>query len=118
VSDRKRLEAHAAHLAAVVESSVGAIISTTVDAQIVSWNPGAERLYGHREDEVVGRPLELLIPAGQPGELPALRERVIAGERVNHHETVRHRRDGSLVDVCSIVDVPTMRRRSATRRRS
>jgi two-component system, sensor histidine kinase and response regulator len=99
VSDRKRLEAHAAHLAAVVESSVDAIISTTVDGQIVSWNPGAERLYGYAEDEVVGRPLELLIPEGQRGELAALRERVIAGERVDHHETVRHRRDGSLVDV-------------------
>ena len=99
VSDRKRLEAHASHLAAVVESAVDAIISTTVDGQIVSWNPGAERLYGYCEDEVVGRPLELLIPEQQRGELPALRQRVIAGERVDHHETVRRRRDGSLVDI-------------------
>ena len=99
VSDRKRLEAHASHLAAVVESSVDAIISTRPNGEIVSWNQGAERLYGYHEDEVVGLPLELLVPDGQPDELSALRRRVIAGEPVDRHQTVRRRRDGSLVDV-------------------
>ena len=113
--DRKRLEAHASHLAAVVESSVDAIISTTVDGTIVSWNPGAERLYGYREDEVAGRAIDLLVPDGQHDALAQLRHQLVAGERVDHHRDrpppprrVARRRDAD--------DVGAARRRRARRR--
>ncbi len=99
VSDRKRLETHVSHLAAVVESSVDAIISTRLDGEIVSWNQGAERLYGYHQDEVVGMPLDLLVPDGHSDGLAELRRRAIAGERVEQVEVTRRRRDASLVDV-------------------
>ena len=70
--ERKRSDAVAAHLAAVVESSVDAIVSSTLDGTIVTWNPGAERLYGYAEAEVRGKSISLLAPDGQPDELPWL----------------------------------------------
>ena len=99
VSDRKRLEAMSAHLTAVIESSEDAIIGMDLDGKIVSWNPGAERLYGYREAEVRGQPIELLVPHGLEDEIPGLLARIAGGERVDHLEAVRRRRDGSLVDV-------------------
>jgi len=87
------------HLAALVESSVDAIISETLDGRILSWNPGAERLYGYSEAEVRGKSISLLVPEGQADELPWLLERVAQGGHVDHFETVRRRRDGTLVDV-------------------
>ena len=99
VSERKQLEALAGHLAAVVESSADAIISKTTDGTIVSWNPGAEQLYGYCEAEAVGATISMLTPAGHDDEVRTLIARVVSGERVDHFETVRRRKDGSLVDV-------------------
>ena len=99
VSERKRLEGLAGHLAAVVESSADAIISKTTDGMIVSWNPGAERLYGYSEAEVQGRSVGLLVPEGQEDVVTKLLARVAAGERVDRFETARRRKDGSLVEV-------------------
>ncbi len=99
VSERKRLEGLAGHLAAVVESSADAIISKTTDGTIVSWNPGAEQLYGYSEAEVQGRSIGLLVPEGQEDEVTKLLARVTAGERIDRFETTRRRKDGSLVDV-------------------
>ena len=93
-SDEQRFQ-----LAAIVEFSGDAIIAITVDGVIVSFNRGAERLFGHREEQVVGRPLSLLLPDGHGGEESALIARVAAGEAVAPIETVRRRRDGSSVDV-------------------
>ena len=98
VSDRPRL-AHAGHLVAVVESSSDAIIGKTTDGTIVSWNPGAERLYGYTDTEAVGQSISILAPDGHDDEVRALIERVVAGERVDHFETVRRHKDGSLVDI-------------------
>jgi PAS domain S-box-containing protein len=86
-------------LSAIVESSDDAIISRDVDGTIVSWNNGAERLYGYTADEVIGRPLAMLVPPDHPEELPDLMERLARGERVEHFETVRLRKDGGRVDV-------------------
>ncbi len=95
---RRAAEAHL-HLAAIVESSDDAIISESLDGRIVSWNRGAERLYGYVADEVVGKPLSVLVPPDQPDEVPSLLDRIKRGERVEHYETVRLRKDGRRLDV-------------------
>ncbi|HYM08916.1 MAG TPA: PAS domain S-box protein, partial [Terriglobales bacterium] len=99
ITDRKRAEEERAHLAAIVESSDDAIISKTLDGAIVSWNPGAEKLYGYSATEALGKPISILIPRGQPDELPAIIEKLKAGERIEDYETVRQRKDGSQVEV-------------------
>lgn len=88
-----------AWLAAIVASSVDAIVGKTLDAIITSWNPAAERLYGYTADEVVGRPISILIPDDRPDELPSIMNRLRAGEAVEAFETVRVRKDGTRVDV-------------------
>jgi PAS domain S-box-containing protein len=86
-------------LSAIVESSDDAIISKDLDGIIVSWNQAAERLYGYTAAEIVGQPLSLLVPPDHPDELPAIMERLRRGERIEHYETVRVRKDGGRVDV-------------------
>jgi len=94
LTEQKKREQMQAHLAAIVESSDDAIIGTTLDAIIVSWNRGAERLYGYTSEEVIGRPTSLLIPINRTGEVANLLERVKRQEAVEHYETVRVRKDG------------------------
>ena len=93
-SDEQRFQ-----LAAIVESSGDAIIASSLDGVIQSFNKGAERLFGYAEQEVIGRPLSLLLPTGQEGEEPALVARLAWGETVTPIDTVRRRRDGSPIDV-------------------
>jgi PAS domain S-box-containing protein len=85
-------------LAAIVESSGDAIIGTSLDAVIRTWNRAAERLFGYTAAEVVGRPLALLVSADRPGEDAALLLRVAKGEHASV-DTVRKRKDGTDVDV-------------------
>jgi two-component system sensor kinase FixL len=85
-------------LAAIVASSESAIIAVGLDGTIVSWNPGAERIFGYSADEVVGRSLALLMPPGSEALGPLL-ERVGRGEQVAPHETVRLAKDGRPVNV-------------------
>jgi diguanylate cyclase (GGDEF)-like protein/PAS domain S-box-containing protein len=99
ISERTRAEEREAHLAAVVESSHDAIISKRLDGTVVSWNPGAERLYGYTAAEVHGRPISLLLPPGSDDDFPEILKEVIAGERLDNYETVRMRKDGTHVDV-------------------
>ncbi len=86
-------------LAAVVESSEDAILSMTVDGTVTSWNTSAERLFGYRASEMVGRPVSVIVPPSCSGELSEWLRRVRRGERVGHAETTRRRKDGSLVPV-------------------
>lgn len=86
-------------LATLVEHSADAIVSRDRDGRITSWNPGAERLYGYRADEIVGDSLDRLVPADRAGEAQQLLERALAGESVGGFETQRVRKDGRLVDV-------------------
>src|SRR5205823_8348305 len=88
---RRAVEARL-HLAAIVESSDDAIISKNLDGLIVSWNNGAERLYGYTADEILGKPLSILVPPDHPDELPELMERLKRGERIEHFETQRMRK--------------------------
>jgi two-component system sensor histidine kinase/response regulator len=85
--------------AAIVESSGDAIVATTLDGTIVAWNPGAQRLWGYREDEMLGRPASLLRPPESTHLTEVIINRIASGERIDHHETVLRRKDGSPVDV-------------------
>ena len=86
-------------LAAIVEFSDDAIVSKTLDGIITSWNPAAERLFGYTLEEVIGRPISILAAPGRENEMPAILERIRRGEKIEHFETVRRRKDGSLIDV-------------------
>lgn len=88
-----------AQLAAIVDSSDDAIISKDLTGTIKSWNAGAERLFGYTSDEVTGKNISLLIPADRLGEEPKLLERIRRGERVEHYQTIRQRKDGRLVEI-------------------
>ena len=94
-----RAELAAGRLAAIVESSQDAIISETVDGVIISWNLAAQRMYGYSATEAVGQHVSMLNPPGREQESTRLLARVAAGERVDHLEVVRRRKDGSLFDV-------------------
>src|SRR3984893_318278 len=99
VTEHKRGEQAARLLAAVVESSHDAIVSKDLDGIITSWNKGAERLFGYAADEAVGQNITLIIPPDRRDEERAIVERLTRGEGVDHFETVRMRKDGSLLDV-------------------
>jgi PAS domain S-box-containing protein len=86
-------------LAAIVEASDDAILSKDLDGVIRSWNPGAERLFGYTAGEIIGRPITILIPPDRQDEEPGILKRVAAGERIDHYETVRRRKDGTLINV-------------------
>src|SRR6478672_12369111 len=84
-------------LAALVESADDAIISKTLDRIITSWNKGAERIFGYTPDEVIGKSITILIPEDHEDEEPAILARLKAGERIEHYETIRVRKDGSRI---------------------
>ena len=99
VTERKHADVHAQRLASIVESSDDAIISKDLNGIITTWNGGAERLFGYTSDEAIGKPITILIPADRIDEEPEIIERVRRGERVDHYDTVRRRKDGSLFDI-------------------
>jgi PAS domain S-box-containing protein len=89
----------AEHYAAIIESSDDAILSKDLNGVIMTWNRGAELLFGYTAEEAVGRPVTILIPMDRQDEEPFILERVRRGEKVDHYETIRQRKDGSLVDI-------------------
>jgi PAS domain S-box-containing protein len=86
-------------LGAIVESADDAIVSKTLNGIITSWNPGAQRLFGYTADEAVGKPVTLLIPEGHHNEEPAILEKLRRGQRIDHYETKRVRKDGTILDI-------------------
>ncbi|HEY5875141.1 MAG TPA: PAS domain S-box protein, partial [Ilumatobacteraceae bacterium] len=99
VTERKMGEEARRQLAAIVESSGDAIFSTTVDGLVTSWNGAAERLFGYRAGEMLGQPVSILAPPGAEHEQIGMRQRLRAGCSYERLETVRRRRDGTLIDV-------------------
>lgn len=99
IGDRKRGELAAKRLASIVESSDDAIVSKNLDGIITSWNQGAERLFGYSAGEAVGKPISMLIPEDRRNEVPGIIQRIRLGERIDHYETIRRRKDGSPVDI-------------------
>jgi PAS domain S-box-containing protein len=99
ISERKRAEEAQAFLAAIVESSDDAIVSKTLDGIIRSWNAGAERLFGYKAEEVIGRPITLIIPPERQDEEQEILARLRNGERIDHFETVRVSKQGRRIDI-------------------
>jgi PAS domain S-box-containing protein len=99
IDDRKRAEDERARLAAIVESSEDAIIGKTLDGTIISWNQGAEHLYGYSAQEVVGRPGGFFTPPDRPDEVSEMLRRAGQGETIHRFDTQRMRKDGTLIDV-------------------
>lgn len=86
-------------LAEIVNSSDDAIITKDLDGVITSWNPGAERLFGYTSSETIGHHVTMLMPPDRHNEEPGILARLRAGERIDHYETIRQRKDGSLIDI-------------------
>jgi two-component system, chemotaxis family, CheB/CheR fusion protein len=87
------------YLAAIVDSTDDAVIGKTLDGTIISWNKGAQSIYGYTAEDVVGRPISILIPQDRADELPAILARLARGERIEHYLTKRRRKDGVVIDV-------------------
>ena len=97
--ERTEAEQRFRWLASIVESSDDAIIGQNIDGIMTSWNNGAERLFGYTADEVVDKPVTILFPPDRHNEERTILERIKRGERIDHYETVRHRKDGTSVNV-------------------
>jgi PAS domain S-box-containing protein len=96
---QRRAEQATRLLAAIVDSSDDAIISKTLTGVITSWNRGAERIFGYTADEMIGAPILKLIPPERHNEEPNIVSRLQRGERIDHYQTVRRRKNGELIDV-------------------
>ena len=99
ITDRKEAEEKSAKLAAIINSTDDAIVSKTLEGIITSWNASAERTFGYTAEEMIGQSILKLIPADRQDEEPRILSRLRKGERVEHFETRRVRKDGSLLDV-------------------
>lgn len=99
ISERKRNEEASQHLAAIVESSDDAIVSKDLNGIITSWNAGAEKLFGFNAEETINKPITIIIPPDRYHEEQQILDRIHSGQRVDHFDTVRRRKDGTLVNV-------------------
>src|SRR6202050_276198 len=99
ISEHQRAERVARRLAAIVESSDDAIISKDLNGIIATWNKAAERLFGYPADEVIGKSITIVIPPERRHEEVGILDRIRRGEPIEHFETQRRRKDGSLVDI-------------------
>ncbi|HLK54925.1 MAG TPA: PAS domain S-box protein [Chthonomonadaceae bacterium] len=98
-TERKEAEKMRAHLAEIVHSSADAIVSKDLQGIITSWNPAAEQIYGYTAEEMIGQSKSRIIPPDLPEELPTILNKIRAGERIEHYETVRLRKGGTRVNV-------------------
>jgi PAS domain S-box-containing protein len=106
ITERKRwqeAEVAESFLGAIVESAEDAIISKNLDGIVMSWNSAAEKLFGYLAAEIIGKPITILIPADHPDEEVQILKRIRRGERIEHHETQRRRKDGSIVEVAQTI---------------
>jgi PAS domain S-box-containing protein len=99
ITERRRAQEAASFLAAIVESSDDAVFGETLDGVIMSWNAGAQLIYGYSPDEVKGKNISMLVPADRPNEISRNLERIASGHSVHNFETIRRRKDGALIYV-------------------
>ncbi len=99
ITERIRVERAYRYLAEIVESSEDAIMGKDLDGTLVSWNGGAEAIYGYTAEEIIGQPVETLVPPDRHDELALFMEKIQRGEHITHHETVRLTKGGRLIDV-------------------
>lgn len=107
ITERKEAELTTARLAALVASSDDGIIGMDLNGIITAWNRGAELLYNFRAEEAIGKPVMILLPDDRKHEELQILERIGRGEHVDHYETIRQRRDGSLVEISLTVSPVT-----------
>ena len=105
ITERKQAEEGIARMAAIFKASDDAIIGTNMDGIIVSWNPGAERLYGYPVDEIVGKPISVLVPPDRQDEAETLIANASAGMRIPPYETVRMHKNGRRIDISLTVSL-------------
>jgi len=98
-TNRKIAEERNAGLAAIVDSSQDAIIGKSLDGTIISWNKGAEQIYGYAAQELIGKNISMLLPPGVVDELTVILDRLNRGESIDHYETLRRRQDGEIIHV-------------------
>ena len=103
ITERRRAEERNARLAAIVDSSDDAIISKTVDGTITAWNRGAQKLFGYSSSEAIGKSMRMLLPRERANEESEILARIRHGERVDHFETVRVRRDGKKIHISATI---------------
>lgn len=103
VTEKRLADQAQRRLAAIVENSRDAILSKTLDGVITTWNPGAEHLYGYTAEEAVGKHITLIVPDDRADEIPGIMEALRRGELIADYETVRRRKDGSLVEVSATI---------------
>jgi PAS domain S-box-containing protein len=99
ITERRHAEQFRLRLASIVESSDDAIVSKDLNGIVATWNRGAERIFGYTADEMIGKPIAMLIPPERQDEEPIILKRIQRGERVDHYETIRRRKDGSLIEI-------------------
>lgn len=99
ISDRKKAEAYEERLASIVKSSDDAIISMDAQGVIQTWNKGAQRLFGYEAEEIIGQPVSALYPPDRREEELVILDRIKSGEHIESYETMRLRKDGSLIDI-------------------
>jgi PAS domain S-box-containing protein len=99
LTESKLAEERLSSLASIVESSDDAIVSKNLDGVITTWNRGAERIFGYTAEEAVGRPITIVIPENRQSEEREILTRIRRGERIDHFETIRQRKHGSLITV-------------------
>ncbi|MGA8509093.1 MAG: PAS domain S-box protein [Candidatus Sulfotelmatobacter sp.] len=95
----EQLGEYRSRLASIIDSSEDAILSKDLNGIITSWNKGAERIYGYRTEEVVGKQISLLTTSDRPDEIPEILRKIGRGERIENHESVRVTKDGRHLDV-------------------
>src|SRR5215218_6822592 len=99
ITEHKRAEEVRARLAAIVDSSEDAIIGKTLEGTITNWNRGAQKIYGYSSEEIIGKPINILVPPDRPDEIPKILEKLRRGEAIEHYETVRMTKDGRRLDI-------------------
>ena len=95
----ERAELAQLFLAAIVESADDAIIGKTLESIVTSWNRGAERIFGYTAEEMIGQSITRLIPPGHDNEEPEIIARLRKGDRIEHYETQRKKKDGTIIDI-------------------
>lgn len=99
ITERKEAEKALSYYAAIIESTEDAVVGKTLDGLITSWNKGAETLFGYSREEIIGKPISILIPPDYADEETAIIQRITRGESVEHYETMRRRKDGKLIGI-------------------
>ena len=99
ITERKKRDAELEKFKAIIESSDDAIISSTLDNIITSWNCGAEKIFGYTADEAINKPIKMLVPLDNLHEVAEIMGRIARNERVEHYETLRLHKDGHLIDI-------------------